>query len=738
MPGEATGAGDVRAEVTGGRQEAVVTARDITGPVTVTTAGTRVPGYLQDPIRWPLVGEWGALAAGAHRAKADSTGDAVPPYVARDMDTELRTRLEQAAAHGGLVLVVGDSTAGKTRAAHHAVHTCKALAGYRVLAPDNGPDLVTATEVLTATTVRCLVWLDDLEHFLGPDGLEPAVLAELTRLRTPVLATMQLRHYDTYYPRPADKGPASASGPRADGAGARVLKQTEPLHLPRRWSTTELDRARDCDDPRVIDAVTHHGPYGVAEYLAAGPALLTEWHHATRPGGHPHGAALVAAAVDLTRTGLPQPYPTTLLTTLTEHYLPHNDRPLLRPEPLEEALTWAQRLRYGATSLLLPTHTPNTWNVFDYLPDHTTTPIPNPVWETALNHATNENDRHNIALHASTAAPHIAEATWRPLAQHNAGAAHNLGFLLAELGRLEEAERWYHRAAEAGQADAANNLGVLFAQAGRVAEAEQWLRRAVDAGGAVASHNLGLLFAQAGRVEEAEQWLRRAAEAGNADAANDLGLLFAQAGRVEEAEQWLRRAAEAGNADALYILGLLFAKAGRLEEAEPWYHRAAEAGNTGAAYNLGVLLAELGRLEEAEPWCRRAAEAGHTNAANKLGFLLSKAGRLEEAEPWCRRAAEAGDTGAAYNLGVLLYESGRLEEAKQWYHRAAEAGNTGAAHNLGCLLAELGRVEEAEPWYRRAAEAGHTGAAHNLGVLLAQAGRPKKTKPWYRRAMDLL
>ncbi|MER6022966.1 hypothetical protein ABT141_33340, partial [Streptomyces anulatus] len=99
-------------EISGGRQESVVMAGTITGPITFTTAGKRVPVYLQDPLRWPLASSWDALAAGTHRSRPDDSGDAVPPYVPRDQDLPIRTRLTRAANEGGLVLVVGDSTAG--------------------------------------------------------------------------------------------------------------------------------------------------------------------------------------------------------------------------------------------------------------------------------------------------------------------------------------------------------------------------------------------------------------------------------------------------------------------------------------------------------------------------------------------------------------------------------------------------------------------------------------------------
>ncbi|MEU7484884.1 tetratricopeptide repeat protein, partial [Streptomyces sp. NPDC042319] len=546
---EPSGSGDGHTEVAPSRQDAVVTGRGTTGSMAITTSGARVPSYLQDPQGWPLVEAWGALAAGAHPARPDAAGDTVPPYVPRDIDTVLRARLAKAVEQGGLLLVVGESTAGKTRAAHQAVRQCEALGGCRVLAPDTGPDLVIAVEVVATTRVRCMVWLDDLEQYLGPGGLETEVLAELVRLQVPVVATMQLRHYDMFYPRNAVTRSNGPDGRQAAAAGARVLMQTEPLPLQRRWSSDELARAEACDDPRIIDAATRHGPYGVAEYLAAGPALLTEWRYAARPGGHPRGAALVAAAVDLIRTGLRPPYPTSLLTTLHQHYLP--DSALLRPEPPNEALDWASRLRHGTTSLLLPTNDPDAWNVFDYLSDHTVTPIPTQVWDAALNHATDSDGRFTIGLHAYDAAPQIAEAAWRSIAQHVPAAAFNLGVLLAEAGRSAEAEQLYRRAADAGDTTAAFNLGVLLAEAGRSAEAEQLYRRAADAGHPGAANNLGNLLAQMGRGEEAEQLYRRALSAGHPGAANNLGVLLAEAGRGEEAEQLYRRAADAGDINAV-------------------------------------------------------------------------------------------------------------------------------------------------------------------------------------------
>ncbi|MEU2930597.1 tetratricopeptide repeat protein [Streptomyces sp. NPDC007251] len=712
-----SGRGDVYASVSGGRQEAVVTAQTINGPVAITTSGGRIPGYLQDPARWPLVKAWDALAAGAHRARPDDAGDAVPPYVERDVDAVLQTRLGQAVERGGLVLLVGESTAGKTRSAHQAVRRCEKLADYRVLAPDTGSDLITAVEVVAVTHVRCVCWLDDLEGYLGPDGLEPGVLAELVRLKVPVLATMRLKHYEAFHPRTAESHSGAPAGPQTVGTGARVLKQTEPVHLQRRWSPDELKRAQASDDLRIIDATTHHGPYGIAEYLAAGPALFAEWRHSVCPGGHPRGAALVSAAVDLARTGLKPPYPLPLITALHHQYL--DDDPLLRPEPVGEALDWATRLRYGATSLLLPTTCPDAWSVFDYLPDHTSAPVPAQTWKAALDHAVDTSDRFTIGVHAFGQAPHIAEAAWRPLIPHEPAAAYNLAVLLADTGQTDEAEQLYRQAANAGHTIAISNLAILLHEAGRTDEAEHLYRQALDAGHIEAAHNLAVLLSDTGQVDEAEQLYRQALDAGHTSSAYNLAFLLQEAGRTEEAEQLYRQAVNAGHTEAANSLARLLHKAGQTKEAEQLYRQASSVGHIEAVYNLSSLLAETGRTDEAEQLLRKALGAGQIEAVYNLAFLLTRTGRADEAEQLLRQCANAGNTSATYELAELLSDRGKTDEAERLYRQAAGAGHTSAAYRLALLLHKAGRTDEAERLYRQTEEGDPAKAANVFAHLLA-------------------
>ncbi len=94
--------------------------------------------------------------------------------------------------------------------------------------------------------------------------------------------------------------------------------------------------------------------FGLAELLADGPELARDWQNGWRPGGHPRGAALVAAAVDCRRAGLSDPVPVELLADLAEHYLDARGGDTLRPESLEDAWSWARKPARGASSLLMP------------------------------------------------------------------------------------------------------------------------------------------------------------------------------------------------------------------------------------------------------------------------------------------------------------------------------------------------------------------------------------------------
>jgi hypothetical protein len=321
------------------------------------------------------------VAVGVHRTAAASGEPALPAFVHRDQGDEL----EAALGAYPFVVIVGESTAGKSRLALEAVRA--RLPEHRFVLPD--PDDRTsmlAARRAVAGREPCVVWLDDLERYLGAGGLTPHVLRQIAADNAGAVVVATIRA----------KARARFAAPD-DGAdpgryhGRDVFELAKEIRLDRRWSPAEIRRARASTDERILTALESAGRFGIGEYLAAGPRLLAMAVHAWDPeGGHTRGAALVAAAVDARRAGWHGPLPSALLERLHSHYLSSRGGVLLRPEPWESALAWATTPVLAVSSLLVPDESRSGhYRVFDYLVDAedsgpSALPVPEETWEILL------------------------------------------------------------------------------------------------------------------------------------------------------------------------------------------------------------------------------------------------------------------------------------------------------------------------------------------------------------------
>uniref|UniRef100_A0AAU2A2T5 Tetratricopeptide repeat protein n=1 Tax=Streptomyces sp. NBC_00093 TaxID=2975649 RepID=A0AAU2A2T5_9ACTN len=309
--------------------------------------------------------------------------DRLPLFVRRDRFGEVLQRISV----GGFVLIVGESTAGKSRLAFEAMR--EAVPDHVFFRAHPGQDLdALATEV--AGIRRCVVWFDEFDQFLRVGGLTVEMVTTMlagTRRHVVLLASMRSKEYDRYSARQRDVTDAATWR-----AGREVLLSApDPVELDRLWTSGEVERARaTADDPRVTVAAQGVGNrFGVAELLAAGPELVKDWTHAWHAGEHPRGAALVAAAVDCRRMGLHRPVDRELLVQLHESYLDAQGGAVLRPESVEDALAWATSAVQGASSLLLPER--GAYLAFDYLIDLPGLPaVPHSSWLVLLEAASPE------------------------------------------------------------------------------------------------------------------------------------------------------------------------------------------------------------------------------------------------------------------------------------------------------------------------------------------------------------
>ncbi|MFC0550393.1 tetratricopeptide repeat protein [Planotetraspora thailandica] len=620
-------------------------------------ADGRLPKVSQvdDPIR-----------LGVHPAIALSDGSGqntqAPAYVPRDADAEVRERL----ASGGFVLLVGDSTAGKSRTAFEAMRAT--LPDHLLIAPHDRAALPAAIE-RAVQAGRAVVWLSDLEHYLGTGGLTREHIARITGgggHHRVILATLRSAEQARLTREPSDGDDAA----RLAGREVReTLEQAHPIRLARVFTAGELERARARDwDARISSALNHAGKFGIAEYLASGPELQRDYDDAWDVGVNPRGAALVAAAVDCRRAGFTSPVPRGLLEELHVGYLEARGGHRLRPESEDDAWEWATSPRRATTALL--SRSPDAADavtVFDYLVDACQQAegplahVPDPVFQLAVDHVYRASDAEGLGSTAvGQGRYHLAEPAWRKavaLRRQTSGeehpdtltGRHRLAGVLRLLGRLEEAEA-EHRAVlqlrrrvlgedHRNTLSSRNNLAVVLGDMGRLEEAE-------------AEHRAVL---QARRRVLGEEWVDTLSSRSNL--AGVLRLL----GRSEEAEAEHRAVLEISRR----VLG----------EEHP--------NTLGSRNNLAVVLGDLGRLEEAEAEHRavlqvrrRVLGEEHPNtlgSRNNVALMLGRLGRLEEAEAEHRAVLEISRrvlgeehprtlTGRD-NLANVLRELGRSDES---------------------------------------------------------------------------
>ena len=116
-------------------------------------------------------------------------------------------------------------------------------------------------------------------------------------------------------------------------------------------------------------------------------------------------------------------------------------------------------------------------------------------------------------------------------------------------GDLAAAEELYRAAAAAGDTDAAFQLGVILEDAGREQEAIDAYRQALVRGDREARLNLANLLADVDAISdlnEAERLYQEAIAAGDARAFFDYGTVLARLDRGSEAEELFLRAIERG------------------------------------------------------------------------------------------------------------------------------------------------------------------------------------------------
>ena len=259
----------------------------------------------------------------------------------------------------------------------------------------------------------------------------------------------------------------------------------------------------------------------------------------------------------------------------------------------------------------------------------------------------------------------------------------------------------------------------------------------------MAHNNLGLLLENQGRIEEAMEHYHKAIQINPNyfEALNNLGVALAAKGRFDEAIENYRKAIQINPnySEALNNLGVALAAKGRFDEAIENYHKAIQINPnfSEALNNLGIALAAKGRFDEAIENYRKAIQINpnFSEALDNLGVALAAKGRFDEAIENYRQAIQVNPNRPEtfFHLGMTLGQLGRTREAVAQYREALRLNPNlaGALNNLAWVLAassddELRNGAEAVRLAERACELTHYGEPLFIGTLAAayaEAGR---------------
>ncbi|MGW7134020.1 hypothetical protein ACWGIA_37585 [Streptomyces bobili] len=716
------------------------------GVGTVTTAGPGRP-----------IGEWDPHDLEVHPAgpgRPASLSDApavrvLPGYVRRAHDLVLADAVREAVAgHSRIVLLVGTSSTGKTRACWEAVQPL-AGQGWRLWHPFDPTRAQAALEDLHRVGPRTVVWLNEAQHYFGDRAVGEQVAAAVhhllvSRERGPVLVLGTLwPEYAQQYtslPSPAAKDPHSR---------VRELLSGRTLAVPDAFDAQALAEAAALavgGDHLLGAAITRaHADGRVTQDLAGAPELLNRYQHAS-----PAAKALLEAAMDARRLGVGLHLPQAFLTDAATDYLTDTDYDHLTDDWVEQAYAELAKPVHGKQAPLHRTAsrprrrppTPTTaagvvapplagpqLRLADYLEQHGRVTRrhlcpPASFWHAAYTHLARPEDLANLTQAAG--ARHRLQ--WAHHLRHRAADSGDTNALtyLAEMrnmgGDREGAEALFRQAADRGDTKALTRLAEMRNMGGDREGAEALFRQAADRGESEGLYGLAVMREEVGDREGAEALACQAVDYGDHFALVHLAVMREEAGDREGAEAAFRQSADRGDTDSLDRLVQMREEAGDRQGAEALLLQAADRGDPFAMHGLMVMREEAGDREDAAALACQAADCGDTGTLNRLAQMRKEAGDRESAEGLLRQAADRGNTEGLDLLAQMREEAGDRKGAEALLRQAADRGNTEALDLLTQMREKAGDREGAEALAHQAADRGKTNTLDLLTQMREKAG----------------
>ena len=698
----------------------------------------------------PAVGETSVYLMGVTPSKYRTAEKPKPPYVSRQwVDAEIEQLL---GAGERFILGVGDSKSGKSRSFSEMLHRLRPEARLIVPAASEPAALSKlAKQPLPLGPEGGVLWLDDIDRYLVPNGLDQKVLNSFLTWDPPIVIAGTItsrRHQDIM---------TSVSGTGSRDAAAhfgRVLAEAKLVRVASTLSPEDLAEAREKYPDEDFEK------RGIGEQMVA--ADMVEQVYGAARECCPEGWAVIQAAIDWRRIGVSRPMSRQVLYDLFRSYLAEVT-PHLEPdeERFAEGLRWASAPLIGTIALLATvdrTRTAATYRAFDYAlacadgqGPFQPMPIAASAWDVAI--ASLDADELLVVTQAAVAqgetgiARRAAEAARQDSADPAATARATLflGELHTASDQRDAAIELLEEAAASGVTDvvaaAQADLGILLSLPGSDPErARALLQSAIYAGDAQvtaqAQLGLGVLLMNQGAFAEARPLLEAAMAVGVdvADAPfvgiSRLGTL--QRTRLPRKETSVAARQEATRAPIAPVTD------DRTRVLQAAAVRRAESVHLMAQASLAGLLVNEGDLPRAQMLLEAALSSGNREvepvARTNLGVLLMRNGETQAARDEFERIINSGNPEFAANaemtLGRMLVASGDTENGCALLEKVADSGIAEQAPLALCLLGEFsydrGDREAADEYFERAVQTGHREwapyARINIGLVRAYEG----------------